>query len=80
MAKTDQQFLEDRLGMTETSGWIDLVTDLKELEENIVNLNNITSEKDLWVIKGQLRIINYIVSLENATHLALEELQDGNPT
>jgi hypothetical protein len=80
MAKTDQQFLEDRLGMTETSGWIDLVTDLKELEENIVNLNNINSEKDLWVIKGQLRIINYIVSLENATHLALEELQDGNPT
>ena len=50
------------------------------LEENIVNLNNINSEKDLWVIKGQLRIINYIVSLENATHLALEELQDGNPT
>ena len=80
MAKTDQQFLEDRLGMTETSGWIDFVTDLKELEENIVNLNNINSEKDLWVIKGQLRIINYIVSLENATHLALEELQDGNPT
>ena len=80
MAKTDQQFLEDRLGMTETSGWIDLGTDLKELEENIVNLNNINSEKDLWVIKGQLRIINYIVSLENATHLALEELQDGNST
>jgi hypothetical protein len=80
MAKTDQKFLEDRLGMTETSGWIDLVTDLKELEENIVNLNNITSEKDLWVIKGQLRIINYIVSLEDVTHLALEELQDGNPT
>ena len=80
MAKTDQKFLEDRLGMTETSGWIDLVTDLKELEENIVNLNNITSEKDLWVIKGQLRIINYIVSLEEVKHLALEELQDGNPT
>ncbi|HSG30424.1 MAG TPA: hypothetical protein VLB82_02655 [Thermodesulfobacteriota bacterium] len=80
MSKTDIKFLEDRLGMTETEGWLDLVADLKNLEESIVNLNNINSEQDLWVIKGQLRIINYIVNLENATHLALEELQDGNPT
>jgi len=80
MAKTDEKFLEDRLGMIETEGFIDLVADLKNLEENISNLNNINSEQDLWVIKGQLRIINYIVNLENATHLALEELQDGNPT
>lgn len=80
MSKTDIKFLEDRLGMTETEGWLDLVADLKNLEESIVNLNNINSEQDLWAIKGQLRIINYIVNLENATHLALEELQDGNPT
>ena len=80
MAKTDEKFLEDRLGMTETDGWLDLIQDLQNLEENIGNLNNINSEQDLWVIKGQLRIINFIVNLENATHLALEELQDGNPT
>jgi hypothetical protein len=80
MAKTDEKFLEDRLGMTETDGWLDLIQDLQNLEENIGNLNNINSEQDLWIIKGQLRIINFIVNLENATHLALEELQDGNPT
>jgi hypothetical protein len=80
MAKTDVRFLEDRLGMTETDGWLDLLEDLKNLEKNIVNLDNIKSEKDLWEIKGQLRVINFIISLENATHLALEELQDGKPT
>ena len=80
MAKTDEKFLVDRLEMTETEGFIDLVADLKNLEESIGNLNNINSEQDLWVIKGQLRIINFIVNLENATHLALEELQDGNST
>ena len=80
MPKTDEKFLVDRLEMTETEGFIDLVADLKNLEENIGNLNNINSEQDLWIIKGQLRIINFIVNLENATHLALEELQDGNPT
>lgn len=80
MPKTDEKFLVDRLKMTETEGFVDLVADLKNLEESIGNLNNINSEQDLWVIKGQLRIINFIVNLENATHLALEELQDGNPT
>ena len=80
MAKTDEQFLMDRMSMMEVEGWHDLVADLKNLESNITNINNINSEQDLWVIKGQLRIINFIVNLENATHLALEELQDGNST
>ena len=80
MSKTDIKFLEDRLGMTETEGWLDLVADLKNLEKSIVNLNNINSEQDLWVIKGQLRIINFLLSLDTATTIALEELQDGNPT
>jgi hypothetical protein len=80
MTKTDVQFLEDRISMTETEGWLDLLEDVKNLEESIVNLDNIKSEKDLWEIKGQLRVINFILSLEDATNLALEELQDGNST
>ena len=80
MAKTDEKFLEDRLGMTETHWWLDLIQDLQNLEESIAKLDNINSEKDLWEAKGQLRILNWIINLENATHLALEELQNGNPT
>ena len=80
MAKTDERFLEDRLGMMETDGWLDLVQDIKNLEESVVNLDSINSEQDLWFIKGQLRLINFILSLETATNLALEELQDGNST
>jgi len=80
MAKTDQQFLEDRLGMTETNGWLDFIDDLKNLEKSIAKLDSINSEKDLWETKGQLRVLNWIINLENAAHLALEELQEGNPT
>ena len=80
MAKTDVQFLEDRISMTGTDGWLDLLEDIKNLQSSISNVENITSEKGLWEIKGQLRIINFILSLEDATNLALEELQDGNPT
>lgn len=80
MAKTDVQFLEDRISMTGTDGWLDLLEDIKNLQDSIANVENIHSEKDLWAIKGQLRVINFILSLENATNLALEELQDGNST
>jgi hypothetical protein len=80
MIKTDGKFLEDRLGMIETDGWLDLLHDLQNLEKSIVNLDNIGSEKDLWFIKGQLNLINFITSLENTTSIALEQLQDGNST
>jgi len=80
MAKTDEKFLVDRLKMMETDGWLDLVQDIKNLEESTGNLDSINSEQDLWSIKGQLRLINFLLSLENSTNLALEELQDGNST
>jgi len=80
MPKTDEAFLSDRLDMTRSEGWYDLVEELENLEGSITNLDNINSEQDLWVIKGQLRILNFLLSLDTATNLALEELQDGNPT
>ena len=78
--KTDEQFLMDRMSMMETDGWLDLKEDMSNLESNITNVDNINSEQDLWIIKGQLRILNFLLSLETATTLSLEELQDANPT
>ena len=80
MPKTDEAFLSDRLDLTRSEGWLDLVEEIENLERSITNLDNINSEQDLWVIKGQLRVINFLLSLDTATNLALEELQDGNPT
>ena len=80
MIKTDQEFLEDRLEMMETNGWLDLLEEIKNLEISIANVENINSENDLYIVKGQLRVINLVLSLENVTQLALEELQDGNLT
>ena len=79
MPKTDEAFLSDRINMTRSEGWLDLVEEIENLEGSITNIDNINSEQDLWAIKGQLRIINFLLSLDTATNLALEELQDGNP-
>ena len=80
MPKTDIQFLEDRLSMMETEGWRDLIQDLENLENSVSNIDSMNSDKDLWNTKGQLHMINFLLSLYTATNLALEELQDGNPT
>jgi hypothetical protein len=80
MSKTDVQFLEDRLSMMETEGWRDLIEDFKNLENSAGNIDTMNSEQDLWHAKGQLLIINLILSLQSATNLALEESVDQTPT
>jgi len=79
MPKTDERFLEDRLAMMESDGWLDLIADLENIQTGVVNIDTMTEEKDLWEAKGQLNIIRFLLTLENSTHLALEQLQDGNP-
>ena len=71
--KTDEQFLKDRLDLFETEGWKDLVADMKITEEGVVDIRNLESEKDLWHAKGELEILRQLLSLEDATKLAVEQ-------
>ena len=80
MPKTDVAFLEDRLSMMETEGWRDLIQDLENLEDSASSINSMNSEQDLWHAKGQLLVVNLILSLHSATNLALEESDNQNPT
>jgi len=71
--KTDEQFLKDRLDLFATEGWKDLVADMKITEEGVVDIRNLESEKDLWHAKGKLEILRQLLSLEDATKLAVEQ-------
>tara|TARA_R110000744_G_scaffold307654_1_gene415810 strand:- start:760 stop:987 length:228 start_codon:yes stop_codon:yes gene_type:complete len=71
--KTDEQFLKDRLDLFETEGWKDLVADMKITEQGVVDIRNLESEKDLWHAKGELEILRQLLSLEDATKLAVEQ-------
>jgi hypothetical protein len=59
--------------MTGSDGWLDLINDLETIESGVKNIDTMNNEKDLWEAKGQLRILNFILSLENVTHLAVEQ-------
>ena len=73
MAKTDDRFIEDRLAMMESEGWLDLIADLETIQEGVVNIDTMTDEKDLWEAKGQLNILRFILTLENSTKIAMEQ-------
>ena len=75
MAKTDQQFIEDRLAMMESNGWFDLVADLKNIQTNVVDIDTMSDERDLFEAKGQLTIIRFLLTLENTTEITLEQSQ-----
>ena len=66
--------------MMETEGWRDLIQDLENIEKNIRDIDTLLDVKDLWNAKGQLHIINFLLSLNTVTNLALEESVDQNPT
>ena len=80
MPKTDIQFLEDRLSMMETEGWRDLIQDLENIEKNIRDIDTLLNVKVLWNAKGKLYIINFLLSVDTTTNLALEESLEENPT
>tara|TARA_R100000687_G_scaffold433_2_gene752 strand:- start:126 stop:353 length:228 start_codon:yes stop_codon:yes gene_type:complete len=75
MPKEDEQFLKDRLSMMESEGWLDLIEDLKDLEQSILNIDALDNENDLFNAKGQLHIIRFLLSLEDATKFTLEQSQ-----
>jgi len=76
MSKTDERFIEDRLAMMESEGWLDLVAELKNIQTNVVDIDTMSDEKDLFEAKGQLSIIRFLLTLENTTEITLEQSQE----
>ena len=76
MAKTDDRFIEDRLAMMETEGWLDLVADLEKIQKSVVDIDTMSDDKDLWEAKGQLNILRFLLTLENTTKITMEQSQE----
>ena len=71
--KTDEQFLKDRVELFETEGWSDLMEELKNIESSVRDVDTMKNEQDLWHAKGQLQLLGYVISLESATKITMEQ-------
>jgi|TARA_R100001198_G_C5239805_1_gene217209 hypothetical protein len=72
--QTTKEYYKARQNLVEQDGWRDLVKELTNLKEIYNKLDSIESERDLWFAKGQVSILRQMIALEEATKLAVEEL------
>jgi len=70
--KTDEEYFKDRLAMFESEGWLDLIEELKNIEISVRDVDTMNDEKDLWHAKGQLQQLGFLLSLESATKIAMD--------
>lgn len=72
--KSDKDFYNDRIELFESPGWLDLVEELNNMEISVRNIDTMNDEKDLWHAKGQLQQLGFLLSLESATKIAVDNL------
>jgi len=71
-----QQYYENQFDMMSKHGWTDLIEDLQKIKTSINNLSLVTDAHDLWFRKGQLDILDLLITRKEACAKVYEELQD----
>ena len=72
--QTTKEYYRARQDLVEQDGWRDLVKELTNLKEIYSKIDSVESERDLWFAKCQVSILRQMIALEEATKLAVEEL------
>ena len=75
-----QAYYENRFSMMAAQGWQDLVDDATEMFKAVNNLAPVATEQDLYYRKGQLDILQWMLSLRDSSAAAYEQLSSGDVT
>lgn len=78
MDKTLIKYYEDRFDMMSKQGWTDLIEDTQELYNSLNNVSTIATEADLHFKKGQLDILQWILTLKDVSADSYEQLLSGD--
>lgn len=73
-----QQYYDNYFTLFSTDGWKQLT---EELQQNALVINSVEAtkdENDLYVRKGQINVLAYILNLESTTNTNYEELNKAN--
>lgn len=76
MDKALEKYYEGQFSMMVTSGWSDLMDDLKQMKTVISDIHNIPDETNLFFRKGQLDIINLLLTRQEACSKSYEDLNN----
>lgn len=73
-----QAYYDNRFSTMATQGWQDLVDDATEMFKAVNNLAPVVNEQDLYYRKGQLDILQWLLSLRDSSAAAYEQLSSGD--
>jgi hypothetical protein len=75
MDKELQQYYEDRFEMFTTKGWKDLLVDIEKIKSSI-KVEDIPDERTLFARRGELRIMNWLLTLKDVSEQAYKDLDN----
>jgi hypothetical protein len=64
--------------MTATQGWLDLMEDAQNMFNSLNNVLPIQTETDLHLKRGQLDILQWLLSLKAVSEQTYEQLLSGD--
>ena len=73
-----QEYYDNRFGMMSTQGWQDLVDDATEMFKAVNNIAPVDNEATLFFRKGQLDILQWLLSLRDSSAAAYDQLTSGD--
>ena len=75
MDKQLEKYYEERFSTMTTVGWKDFIEDTTNIFNAVNKVAPIQTELDLFFRKGQLDILQWVISLKESTEQAYEALQ-----
>ena len=69
-----QAYYEARFSMMATEGWKDLIEDAQVFFDGINKVSAIQNENDLFMKKGQLDVLQWLLSLKDISSQTYESL------
>lgn len=78
MDKQLEKYYEERFSMMATVGWKDFIEDTTNIFNAVNKVAPIQNELDLFFRKGQLDILQWVLSLKESTEQAYEQLQTSS--
>ena len=73
-----QAYYEARFSMMATEGWKDLIEDAQGFFDGINKVATIQNENDLFMKKGQLDVLQWLLSLKDSSAQTYEQLMSGD--
>ena len=75
MKKELQEYYENRFSTMATIGWKEFIEDVQALFDSYNNISTVDTHEELHKRKGQLDILQWVLSLKAVSEQAYEELQ-----